>query len=345
VPSAWREEEWVSRAVLRPPTGPDVPAALELAAELAPLATSLGSRPWAYFSALATVAAADLTSARAAEPHLDATAIQEQAGHPDLSMVGVDAWSTFGVFAANGPGGGLRVTESPDGSCRLHGTKPWCSLADTVTHALVTAGPPERPELHAVPLRHPGVVLDPAPWVSRGLADIRTSAVHLTDVPSVRVAADGWYLIRPGFAWGGIGVAAVWFGAAAALGASLRHAADRREPDQLALAHLGLVDRVLHAALLSLRDAASAIRDGCAVGVEGAVLAARVRAVVADAAEQVVIAVGHALGPAPLTQDEGHARRVADLTVYLRQHHAERDLARLGALTLSDPAPGPTSGR
>jgi hypothetical protein len=42
--------------------------------------------------------------------------------------------------------------------------------------------------------------------------------------------------------------------------------------------------------------------------------------------------VGRALGPAPLATDREHAQRVADLTVYLRQHHAERDLARLGEL-------------
>jgi hypothetical protein len=30
--------------------------------------------------------------------------------------------------------------------------------------------------------------------------------------------------------------------------------------------------------------------------------------------------------------DEEHARRVADLQVYVRQHHAERDSARLGGL-------------
>jgi hypothetical protein len=42
--------------------------------------------------------------------------------------------------------------------------------------------------------------------------------------------------------------------------------------------------------------------------------------------------VGRALGAGPLAHDEAHGRRVADLTVYLRQHHAERDLARLGAL-------------
>ena len=39
-----------------------------------------------------------------------------------------------------------------------------------------------------------------------------------------------------------------------------------------------------------------------------------------------------ALGAGPLCHDEAHARRVADLTVYLRQHHAERNLAELGTL-------------
>jgi hypothetical protein len=42
--------------------------------------------------------------------------------------------------------------------------------------------------------------------------------------------------------------------------------------------------------------------------------------------------VGRALGAGPLCHDEAHARRVADLTVYLRQHHAEGDLAELGTL-------------
>jgi len=47
---------------------------------------------------------------------------------------------------------------------------------------------------------------------------------------------------------------------------------------------------------------------------------------------EVMARVGRALGAGPLCHDEAHARRVADLTVYLRQHHAERNLAELGAL-------------
>ena len=60
------------------------------------------------------------------------------------------------------------------------------------------------------------------------------------------------------------------------------------------------------------------------------------RQVVADAVEETLTRVGHNLGPGPLTGEEAHARRVADLTVYVRQHHAERDLARLGAHVLDD---------
>jgi hypothetical protein len=45
---------------------------------------------------------------------------------------------------------------------------------------------------------------------------------------------------------------------------------------------------------------------------------------------------GRALGAGPLSRDEAHGRRVADLTVYLRQHHAERDLAALGRMVTGE---------
>lgn len=64
--------------------------------------------------------------------------------------------------------------------------------------------------------------------------------------------------------------------------------------------------------------------------------ASRVRNAAAHAAECALQQAGWALGPAPLTFDEEHARRAADLTVYVRQHHGERDIARTGALLLSE---------
>jgi len=57
-----------------------------------------------------------------------------------------------------------------------------------------------------------------------------------------------------------------------------------------------------------------------------------VRAFVEAVCTEVMQRVGRALGAGPLCHDEAHSRRVADLTVYVRQHHAERNLAELGTL-------------
>ena len=103
--------------------------------------------------------------------------------------------------------------------------------------------------------------------------------------------------------------------------------------------HLGRIDRHVTAGRLALADAAAHIDQGRAAGPEGVLLAERVRGVVAAAVEAVVAIAGHALGPAPLAVEEEHARRVADLQLYVRQHHAERDSARLGRLLRDQPSP------
>ncbi|MBD3785306.1 MAG: acyl-CoA dehydrogenase [Micrococcales bacterium] len=333
--AVWRADEWAVPGVEA--VSGDVVGALEAARLLADVARGLAEDPWAYLATLATLGAGDLTAARAAEPHLDAVAILAQAGDPDLGRIGAGPASTFGVYAARAPGATLRVEESTDGP-RVSGTKAWCSLPGTVSHALVTVDEGDRPGLYAVPLDHAGVDAQVAGWASLGLRAVSTGPVTFTDVPAVPVGDGSWYLERPGFAWGGIGVAAVWFGGAAAVAGRLLDAAARRTPDQVALVHLGTVDTVLHAALLSLREAARAIAAGEAAGAAGSLVAARTRAVVADACDVVLREVGHGLGPAPLTHDEEHARRVADLTVYLRQHHALRDRAALGGLLLAEEA-------
>ncbi|CAI9388207.1 hypothetical protein [Microbacterium sp. T2.11-28] len=166
-----------------------------------------------------------------------------------------------------------------------------------------------------------------------------SAPVDFTSVPAVPVGEPGWYLRRPGFAAGGIGVAACWWGAALPLRDALRERAKRDGADQLSRLHLGRVDTALWAARLALRSAAREF-DGLDAASPGAAsqgpafpgtLAGRVRAVVADAVELTLAEAGRALGPLPLVADEAHARRVADLGLYLRQHHGERDVARIGA--------------
>ena len=62
----------------------------------------------------------------------------------------------------------------------------------------------------------------------------------------------------------------------------------------------------------------------------GMVEADRIRGTVAQLCTEVMDVVGQATGPGPLTGSAAHARAVADLQVYLRQHHGHRDDARLG---------------
>jgi hypothetical protein len=101
-------------------------------------------------------------------------------------------------------------------------------------------------------------------------------------------------------------------------------------PDALSALALGKTDALLFASQAVLSQAAAKIDDGQATGLAGELLALRTRAAIADAVEQTLREAGHALGPGPLAFDEEHARRVADLTIYVRQHHGERDLAALG---------------
>ena len=62
--------------------------------------------------------------------------------------------------------------------------------------------------------------------------------------------------------------------------------------------------------------------------------ALRVRGTVAAAVERVQLLVSQNLGPGPLAFDERYGKCMADLSLYVRQHHALRDDAQLGALTL-----------
>lgn len=292
------------------------------------------------WSVLATLGAADLTVARAVEPHLDALAILAEARRDTAADLDALPGGVWGVFAAEGPGARLEA-HGQDGSILLDGVKPWCSLATQVDAALITAwdGPARR--LYAVDMSHPGVAPGPTDgWVARGLAAVPSPPVTFEQVPAIPVGDPGWYLDRPGFAWGGIGVAAVWFGAVVAVARRLLPSAGGREPDQVALMHVGESEIDLQGARAVLGQTARLV-DDAATSVRPPDQATRrlwayaARGSVARCAERVLTRVGRATGPGPLVFDEGHARRVADLTVYVRQEHAERDAAALGALLTS----------
>ncbi|MGZ8177734.1 acyl-CoA dehydrogenase [Williamsia sp. SKLECPSW1] len=280
------------------------------------------------FDALADLARADIPTARLIEAHVDAEQILTDLGG---DTPGPD--ELWGVWAAEAPDARLEATLR-DGRWHLSGVKAWCSGARGCTHALVTAwvdGPsgPDR-ALFAVDLRRGGVSTDDArSWWSAGMAATDTRPVRFDDVSARRVGSGADYLDRPGFWHGAIGVAACWFGGTLLV-------ADRvlrtRRDDPVTRAHIGAVDAALWAGRSVLAEAAAAVDrrpDDVAVAHTTAL---RTRAVVEGVATAVLDRAGRALGPGPMVSDASHAAAVADLTVYIRQSHADHDLAALGDL-------------
>lgn len=325
--------------------GTDVPATLGWAVSVSRQLPSVGTGATrTVWEVLASVASVDVSAARILEPHLDALSILHQAGTDlirrqdpwNLAQVGADSDSSWGVYAAESADARLEA-HSEEGGWVLRGTKPWCSLAEHVSHALVTAFVDDtRRQLFAVDMRNSGIRPHRDEWFARGLPHVVSSAVDFSDVPAVSVGDEGWYLTRPGFSWGGMSVAACWWGAAHGVAQALRDPAASPRADQVALVHLGRADAPLWAARAVLAEAAEMVDGRVASEGDERLLAARVRAVVADAATLVLSEADAALGPAPLVTDPAHARRVSDLHLYLRQHHGLRDSARIGRLLASN---------
>jgi len=266
----------------------------------------------------------DVTAGRLAEAHADAVAILAELAGP---AVAPDQW--WGVWAAEAPDAVVSA-RAVDGGFRLDGTKAWCSGAGLCTHALVTAGLADGTRgLFAVDIGSPGVRPLPSAWVATGMAQSDTRAVHFDDVTAAPVGRPGEYLSRPGFWHGAVGVAACWLGGARAVAAPLY----RRAAGPHQLAHLGAVDAALFAAEAVLAEVAAEVDDDPSNHKGRAeLLAHRARAVAETAVEQAIGRTARALGPGPLCADADHAQRVADVSVYVRQSHAERDLERLGTL-------------
>ncbi|KAA0987047.1 acyl-CoA dehydrogenase family protein [Pseudomonas sp. ANT_J28] len=285
-----------------------------------------GGQTLARFQRLAEVGGHDLGLCKLYEGHTDALAIiQQLGGSPTPS-------STWGIWAAEPPQ--ARVQVRPQGPMVvLNGRKAWCSGASVLSHALLTAWDHhDRQQLVAVALDQPGVTVTDQGWEAVGMSATGSVEVLFEGAEAQAIGNPGDYLQRPGFWQGGIGIAACWYGAAQSIAERLRsHCAQLGEPH--ALAHLGAVDSALHAAAEVLRVSALMI-DAAALD-DAELLALRARAVVEHAVEQVMLHVGHALGAGPYCKDRQFARLIADLPVFLRQSHAERDLAALGQKVLS----------
>lgn len=287
--------------------------------------------------ALAEVAAHSLSLAKLYEGHTDALAILSEL-QADLATEGL-RWA---VWCAEPPGERVQATPTAPHAAahagmavQLSGHKPWCSGARAVDRALVSGWLADGQRcLIAVTMDQPAIRRDDSHWQAVGMAASASADVHFDGATGVLVGEPGQYLSRPGFHHGGAGVAACWHGAAARIASHLQQAVGQGE-DPHRQAHLGALDVALAGAAGLLRDAAARIdatpSDPCLLAVN------RARLAVEAAAEEVLRRVPRAIGPGPLCKNRGLAQLMADLPVFIRQSHAERDQAALGRL-LADKA-------
>ena len=293
------------------------------------------------FGLLAQVSDADLPLGRLVEGHLDALAILAEAGRPARP-------GSYGVWAAERPGGALRAREAGDGHGRwvISGTKPYASGAGALDRALVTATTAEGPRLFDVDLGLGAssegcdvlsVVADS--WPAVGMADSLSGAVRFGDVRVDEAAAigpPGFYTARPGFWAGSAGVAACWYGGADGVLRALTATLHRADPASAApgphvLAHLGAAAVRCRSLAAALTAAAAEIdRDPDDRTGSARLRALSLRHLVYEGCGEVLDRASRAGRTSLLTSDGAAARRLADLPVYLSQHHPDDALVAIG---------------
>ncbi|MFK3737317.1 acyl-CoA dehydrogenase [Massilia sp. TN1-12] len=279
----------------------------------------------ARWQALAAIGAHDLSVAKLYEGHTDALAILAEAGAPQAEQS-----ATWATWCAEPPDARVLLRREGDGRYTLDGRKAWCSGALDVSHAVVSCwNEAGEAMLAAVDLRQADVRVTEDGWDAVGMAGSRSVDVLFDRARAVPLGGPGFYVGRAGFWHGGAGVAACWFGAATALAQALR-ARVAAQPDPHRLAQLGEVAVALQGSAALMREAAAAIdRAPSRAGMQ---LALSVRLSVDAAASLVLAQAGRALGPGPMCKDGRLARLFADLPVFIRQSHAERDQEAVGRL-------------
>lgn len=285
---------------------------------------------------LLAVGRADMQVARVAEAHTDAVSILHEAGLSERPG------TLYGVWAAEDPACALDLNDRAEraGDFVLTGTKAFCTGAAMLDRALVTVRRDGVAHLIDVDVRDERVTFDDSGWRTPAFAATSTSVVTFHDYQgsaSDIVGSPGWYLDRVGFWHGACGPASCWAGGAIGLVDHAVDVAGLKSADPHRAAHVG--------ALAALRWQLEALVETAGHQIDtqpGGTSAAMQRALmlrhnVERAATAILDLYGRALGPRPLIQDSEIVRRVAEVQLYIRQHHDEHDLESIGRELCSSP--------
>lgn len=310
------------------PAGGSAPEVRDAVADL------VGGSEWAAMSwtalasGLAAIGRTDVVLAKLAESHIDALRILDQAGAAPGAGI-------YGVWASRSQASGVSAT--PDGdSLHLGGTVRFASGAGLIDRVLVPVwlASGEHLLLDLDPTRWD---IDTSQWRTGAMAGSRTHAVTVTgQVPRTRqIGPTSWYLNRPAFEPGGVGVAAVWVGAAARVMDLLARARADAQPSDISHLRRGGMRRHLAAAGAALAVAAAhldlllAVERPETARISGIV--AEARAVIGASVRAILVLARDLAGPAGLAFNADLGAAIADLDLYVRQQPGDADELRLGS--------------
>lgn len=278
-----------------------------------------------FADALTDLGRVDLCLARLVEGHADGLRILDQAG-------GTPRPGVYAVWASRSAGTGVAAATAGPG-WRLDGELRFASGIDVADRALLPGWVDgDTHLLFDIPMS--GVEADRSTWRTSAMDASRsfTVQVHQPCSDGDVVGAANFYLTRPGFLVGGLGVAAVWAGGAQSLLDQVTTGLRRFAPSAHQLRRLGLVEQSVWAARTAVEVTARRLPDLDAAGVARETTLART-AVVA-ACEQAGIEAERIVGPGGLSADARLARTLADLALFVRQHHVDGALEGLGRAAL-----------
>ncbi len=345
---AYTMNPWTAVAPLPPALNlsdaydPHAPNAVAVRSELARLAETQAWKELSWpqlLDALIAAGRTDVALARLLEGHVDALRILAQAGTEPAPG------ALYGVWASRSERTGVRATPAGAQSI-LDGTIRFASGSGVIDRALVPVWlDSERHQLIELRLPEPAALdslgepatltLDTGSWATSAMEVARSHTWTFSGHPiptSGAIGAVNFYLSRPEFFPGGVGVAACWLGGAARV-ADLA-VARLSQPLSAALQHrCGLVRAALAGGAAMLDAAGRRLADEEVEHGDGRQLATEARSVVAAAVHTVLDEVHRIAGPAGLAYDRALSRAVHDLRLYVLQSNADADAAYLGGLS------------
>jgi hypothetical protein len=294
-----------------------------------------GGKTAQRLAGLCRIARRDLELARLVEAHTDAVAIlREACRRPEPDAL-------YGVWAAEDPSCRLELVEVPASTGPhataglLSGTKAFCTGSTLLDRALVSVRTPEGPLLIDVDLRDRRLSFDASSWRTAAFESTATATTTFDDL-SVQsgdvIGPPGWYLDRVGFAHGGCGPAACWAGGALGLVDHAVAVGSRRAAKPHFDAYTGALLALAWNLDAMLQFAGDQIDERPTDRSLATQRALMLRHRVERTVTEIVDLHGRAVGPRPLIQHDSVIRRIAQLQLYVRQHHDETDLEMIATI-------------